>query len=56
MKICIKCEWKQGFVHIFMQIFMSFYDGQLKQQICNSFTLLISYMVNNSFKMAVQFL
>ena len=26
-----------------MQIFMSFYDGQLKQQICYSFTLLISY-------------
>ena len=26
------------FIHIFRQIFMSFYDGQLKQQICYSFT------------------
>ena len=31
------------FIHIFMQIFMSFYDGQIKQQVCHSFTLLISY-------------
>ena len=43
------------FIHIFMQIFMSFYDGQLKQQIYYSFTLLISYMVFNTFKMVVQF-
>ena len=34
---------------------MSFYGGQLKQQICYSFTLLISYMVFNPLKMAVQF-
>ena len=27
-----------------MQIFMSFYDGKLKQQIYYSFTLLIPYM------------
>ena len=33
-------------------IFMSFYVGQLKQQICYSFKLLISDMV---FKMVVQF-
>ena len=39
-----------------MQIFMSFYEGQLKLQICYSFTLLISYMVFNPFKMVVQFL
>ena len=38
-----------------MQIFMRFYDGQLKQQICYSFTLLISYMGFNLFKMMVQF-
>ena len=38
------------FIHIFMQIFMSFHEG-----ICYSFTLLISYMVFNPFKMAVQF-
>ena len=44
-----------------MKIFMNFYGGQLKQQICYSFTLLInsgliSYMVFNPFKMAVQLL
>ena len=38
-----------------MQFFMSFNGEQLKQQICYSFTLLISYMVLNQFKMAVQF-
>ena len=27
-----------------MQIFLSFYEGQLKQQICYSFALLISYI------------
>ena len=32
-----------------MQIFMSFYDGKLKQQICYSFTLLIPYMFFNPF-------
>ena len=37
------------FIHIFMQIFISFFDWQLKQQICYSFTLLISY---GSIKMA----
>ena len=48
-----------------MQIFMIFYDRQLKQQICYSFKLLkqqicysfkllISYMVFIPFKMAVQ--
>ena len=37
-----------------MQFFMSFYGGQLKQQICYSFTLLISYMVFNPFEMAAQ--
>ena len=31
-------------IHIFMQIFMSFYDGQSKQQICYSFTQPISYV------------
>ena len=35
------------FIHIFMQTFISFYEGQLKQ--------LISYMLFNPFKMAVQF-
>ena len=29
-------------IHIFIQIFMKFYEVQLKQQICYSFTLLIS--------------
>ena len=38
MKFCIKMWMKTCFIHIFMQIFMSFYDGQLKQQICYSFT------------------
>ena len=33
---------------------MSFNGGQLKQQICYSFTLRISYMVFNPFEMAVQ--
>ena len=37
------------------KIFMSFYDGQLKQQIFYSFTLLISHMVFNPFQMTVQF-
>ena len=46
---------KNVFIHIFMQFFMSFYGGQLKHQICYSFTLLISYMVFNPFKMAIQF-
>ena len=45
----------KNMIHIFMQFFMSFYGGQLKQQICYSFILLISYMVYNQFKMAVQF-
>ena len=35
-----------------MQFFMSIYGGQLKQQICYSFTLLTSYMVFNPFIMA----
>ena len=41
----------------FMQIFMKFYEGQLKQQIFYSFIhiLLITYMVFNSFEMALQF-
>ena len=34
------CEWKYVFIHIFMQVFMSFYDGQLKQQICYNFTFI----------------
>ena len=34
---------------------MSFYEGQLKQQICYSFTRLISYLDFNPFKMVVQF-
>ena len=38
-----------------MQVFMSFYDGQLKQKICYSSTLLISFMLFNPFQMAVQF-
>ena len=48
---------EKGFIHIFKQFFMNFYGGQLKQQTCycNSFTLLISYMGFNLFKMAVQF-
>ena len=33
-----------------MQIFMSLYEGQLKQQTCSSFTLLISYIVLIDFK------
>ena len=32
------------FIHILMQIFISFYEVQLKHQICYSFTLLIPYM------------
>ena len=42
-------------MHIFLQIFMSFYDVQLKQQICYSFILLISCMVFSLIKMAVQY-
>ena len=38
-----------------MQFFMRFYAGKLEQQICHSFTLLISYMVFNPFEMTVQF-
>ena len=34
-----------------MQFFLSFYEGQLKQQICYSFILLISHMAFNPFKM-----
>ena len=45
MKIFQKCEWKHIFIHIFMQIFKSFCCGQLKQHICYSFMLLVSYMV-----------
>ena len=33
------------FIHIFMQILTSLFNRPLKQQICYSFTLLISYMV-----------
>ena len=54
-EFCIKCQGKYVFIHIFMQIFISFYDGQLKQQICYSFMLLISFMVFNPFKIAIQF-
>ena len=36
--------------HIFKQIFMSFYDGLLKQQICYSLTLLISYGFRSNLK------
>ena len=44
-----------SFIHMFYVIFQEFYGGQLKQQICYSFTLLISYMAFNPFKIAVQF-
>ena len=37
-------------------IFISLYDGQSKQQICYRFQLLISYMVFNPSKMAIQLL
>ena len=50
MKFCIKMWMKTCFVHIFMQIFMSFYDGKLKQQICYSFTLLSLYMFLSQLK------
>ena len=37
---------KNVFTHNFMQFFIFFfYGGQLKQQICYSFTLLVFYMV-----------
>ena len=39
-----KMLMKTCFQSHFMEIFMSFYDEQLKQQICYSFTLLISYI------------
>ena len=38
-----------------MQFFMSFNEGQLKQQICYSVKLLISHMVFNPIRMAFQF-
>ena len=38
-----------------MQIFTSFYDGQLKQQICYSFILLIPYMFFSPFDMVEWF-
>ena len=38
-----------------MQIYTSFYEGQLKQQIFNSFILLISAMVFNPFKLKMTF-
>ena len=38
----------------FCAFFQSFYGGQLKQQTCYSFILLISFMVFNPFEMAVQ--
>ena len=41
---------KNVFFHMFIEIFMSFYDGQLKHQICHSFTLLISFIVFNPFQ------
>ena len=40
--------------HFYATFHEFFYGGQLKQQICYSFTLLISYMFFNPFKMAVQ--
>ena len=43
------------FIHGFMQIYTSFYEGQFKQQICNSFILLISVMVFNPFKLKMTF-
>ena len=46
---------KHVFIHIFMQIIMNFYDGQLKQQICYNFTLFISYMIFYLVKMVDQF-
>ena len=47
MKICIKCELKHVLIHMFWQIFMSFYEMQLKQQ--------IFYMGFNQLKIVVQF-
>ena len=38
----------------FYAFFMSFYGGQLKQQICYSLTLLILYLVFNLFVLVVQ--
>ena len=35
-----------------MQIFMSFYGGQLKQQICYSFTLLISHLIHLKWRLS----
>ena len=34
---------KHVYIHIFKQIFMSFYEGHLEQQICFSFSLLIFF-------------
>ena len=38
-----------------MQFFMSFYEGQLKHQICYNFILLIFHMVFNPFRVTSQF-
>ena len=42
-KFALKCEWKYVCIPIFMQFFLNFYDGHLKQQIFYSFTLLFSF-------------
>ena len=52
MKNCIEMWMKS--IHFFTQFFICTYGGQLKQETCYSFTLLISYMVFDLFKMAVQ--
>ena len=43
------------FSFTFYAIFHEFLKWAIKQQICYSFTLLISYIVFNPFKMANQF-
>ena len=50
MKNCTKMRIKHVFIQIFVRFFMNFYGGQLKQQICYSFTLIISFMVFNLLK------
>ena len=55
MKICIKMWMKTCLHSHFRQFFMCFYDGQLKQQICNPFKITFpDFDVPNAFFSQIQ--
>ena len=52
MKICIKMWMKHVFINIFTQIFMSFYEGQLKQHMLYTVNVFMFQMLFSQIQQA----